>query len=164
VLASWGWVDLGAFLDKHQLEQVWYALQRANVEVTRPAREPDTPFAVRVSVRAPLSTRPTLARALKSVFDGVICAFQAHSDTSDITELAAHVARKLGADQRDVQTILLSGQHAALGTRSRLLHRRGEGVQWAPADEVCVAGDFLAETSSGSTWAIKGQIAELEPA
>lgn len=164
VLAAWGWVDLGAFPDEHRLEQVWFALQQANIDVASPAREPDIPFAVRVAVRAPLSTRPTLARAVKGIVDGVISAFQAHIDTSDITELAARVARNLGAAPEDVHALLTSEQQAALGTQPRLLHRHGEGVQWAPADELCVAGELLAETSSASTWAIKGKIVEVEPA
>lgn len=164
VLASWGWVDLGAFPDEHRLEQVWFALRHAHIEVASPAREPDTPFAVRIAVRAPLSTRPTLARVVKGMFDGVISAFQAHGDTGDIAELAARVAGKLGAVPDDVHALLTSEQQAALGTKPHLLQRRGEGVQWAPADELCVAGELLAETSTASTWAIKGKIVELEQA
>ncbi len=101
---------------------------------------------------------------VKSVFDGVVSAFQAHSDTSGITELAARVSRTLQADPADIQALLIDPQQAALGAKPRLLHRRGQGVQWSPADDLCVAGELLAETSTASTWAIKGKIVELEPA
>ncbi len=163
-LASWPWVDLGIFPDEHRLEQVWYALKQAKIDVVSPARSPDIPFAVLVTVRAPRSTRPTLARMVKGIFDGVVSAFQAHSDTSGITELAARVSQTLTADPADIQALLIDPQHAALGAKPRLLHRRGEGVQWSPADDLCVAGELLAETSTASTWAIKGKIVELEPA
>ncbi len=56
LLASWPWVDLGTFPDEHRLEQVWYALKQAKIDVVSPARSPDIPFAVLVTIRAPRST------------------------------------------------------------------------------------------------------------
>ncbi len=164
LLATWPWVDLGTFLDEHRLEQVWFALKQAEIDVASPPREPDIPFAVLVTIRAPLSNRPTLGRLVKSIFDGVVSAFQAHGDTSGTAELAALVSRTLRADPADIQALLVGQRQAALGTQPRLLHRHGDGVQWSPADDLCVGGELLAETSTVSTWAIKGKIVELEPA
>jgi hypothetical protein len=52
-LASWDWVDLGAFAGDKKLEQVWLALSRATVRIGSPVRDPDTPFSVRVRIRPP---------------------------------------------------------------------------------------------------------------
>jgi hypothetical protein len=51
-----------------------------------------------------------------------------------------------------------------LGAKPRLLHRRGDGVQWAPADELCVAGEVLVAESEDGRWYLRGEVVELEPA
>ena len=147
-------------------ERAVYALKlkQAEIDVASPPRQPDIPFAVLVTIRAPLSNRPTLGRLVKGIFDGVVSAFQAHGNTSGAAELAALVSRTLQTDLADIQTLLVGQRQAALGTQPRLLHRRGDGVQWSPADDLCVAGELLAEAPPVSTWAIKGKIVELEPA
>jgi hypothetical protein len=94
----------------------------------------------------------------------VVSAFQAHTDTSDIAELAARVSRNVAASPAGIEALLVSQRQAVLGAVPQLLHRRGVGVQWAPADDLCVAGELLAEPSSDSAWSIKGKIIELEPA
>jgi hypothetical protein len=44
-LASWDWVDLGAFAGPKKLEQVWLGLRRHHVHVVGMPRAPRTPFA-----------------------------------------------------------------------------------------------------------------------
>jgi hypothetical protein len=163
-LASWGWVELGSFSAEKKLEQVWLALAPTRVGVASPGRAPGTPFAVRVTVRPPRSATPVLGGLVKGIFDGVVSAFQAHTDPSDIAELAARVSRNVAASSAEIEALLLSQRQAVLDAVPRLLHRRGEGVQWAPADDLCVAGELLAEQSTDSAWSIKGKIVELEPA
>jgi hypothetical protein len=163
-LAAWDWVDLGAFSGAKKLEQVWLALARAPVRVASPSRAAATPFAVRASIRPPLGgTAPNLGALVKGVFDGVVCAFQAHMERASAPELAARVSRHVPADPADIEALLVDRTRAVLGTVPRLLHRRGDGVIWAPSDDLCVAGELLAVTPVGSGWAIKGSIVELEP-
>jgi hypothetical protein len=57
-LASFDWTDLGAFVGKKRVAQVWLALVRREIEVARPACAPDTPFAVRVQLRPLPRWRP----------------------------------------------------------------------------------------------------------
>jgi hypothetical protein len=38
-----------------------------------------------------------------------------------------------------------------------------DGAKWDPADDLCVAGELLTSAPIGATWAIKGEIFELEP-
>ena len=42
-----------------------------------------------------------------------------------------------------------------------LVHLRGTGIQWNPADDLCVAGELLAAEPVDERWAIKGEIVEL---
>jgi hypothetical protein len=96
-LASFDWTDLGAFAGEKQLAQVWLALARGEVEVIEPARAPETPFAVRVQVRPPHRRQLVLGGLVKGIFDGVICAFQAHIDTAVLPDVVARIATVLPA-------------------------------------------------------------------
>ena len=49
-----------------------------------------------------------------------------------------------------------------LGAVPRLVHLRGDAVQWNPGDDWCDAGELLvAPPATGTGWAISGQIVEL---
>ena len=92
-LASWDWVDLGAFAGPKKLEQVWLALRRHyDVHVSGTLRVPSTPFAVRVAIRPPQGVVPRLGDLVKGIIDGVVCAFRSHTDRSSVVEVATRVA------------------------------------------------------------------------
>jgi hypothetical protein len=160
-LASWGWIDLGAFAGAKKLEQVWLALVRAGLHGASSCRSPDTPFAVLATIRPPRATTPKLGYLIKGVIDGVVCAFQAHTDVSTVTELAARVSKNVGAPAAEIEAHLMRQETAVLGSAPRLLHARSQGVIWAPADDLCVAGELLTERPIDSAWALKGKIVEL---
>jgi len=93
-LASFDWTDLGAFTGEKKLAQVWLALARSEVQVFERAA-PETPFAVRVQVRPPLGKQPVWGGLVKGIFDGVICAFQAHADMAVLPEVVARLEKYL---------------------------------------------------------------------
>ncbi len=163
-LASWDWVDLGVFAGVKKLEQVWLALSCAAVRIGSPVRNPDTPFSLRVRIRPPRGKAPALAALLKGVFDGVICSLQSHGDPASAGDLAERVAANLPATGRQVKALLLEPERAVLGTVPRLLHPRGPGVAWSPADDLCLAGELLAEPPVGEGWSISGEVREIAPA
>jgi hypothetical protein len=159
-LASFDWTDLGAFAGEKQLAQVWLALARGQVEVFAPTA-PETPFAVRVQVRPPANRQPVWGGLVKGVFDGVICAFQAHIDTVVLLEVAARLATALPADSAEIEGHLLGQRRAVLGAVHRLVSPYQAGVKWDPSDRLCVAGELLAAEPVDDRWAIKGEIFEL---
>jgi hypothetical protein len=61
----------------------------------------------------------------------------------------------------EVQALLLDRERAVLGTVPRLLHLRGEGVAWAPADDLCLAGQLLLEHPGGDAWTLSGRVFEI---
>lgn len=162
-LVSWDWVDLGGFSGAKKLEQVWLALARTATNVASPGRTSGAPFAVRLTIRPPRSTSPALGYLVKGVADGVVSAFQAHRDTSHLVELATRLSLVIPASADDIQALLTNEDKAVLGAVPRLLHIRRGGVQWAPADEMCLAGELLAATGTTASWALKGSIVELHP-
>lgn len=161
-LAAFDWTDLGAFAGEKKLAQVWLALSRREVEVCESAA-PDTPFAVRVEVRPPYGRRPVWGGLVKGIFDGVICAFQAHIDTPVPPEALERLAEYLPAAPEEIQKFLLNPDRAVLGEVPRLVSPYQRGVKWEPSDHLCVAGELLAvEPEPGDEhWAIKGEICEL---
>jgi hypothetical protein len=159
-LAAFDWTDLGALRFEKPLAQVWLALSRGEAEVFAPAA-PDTPFAVKVQVRPPDGRQPVWGGLVKGVFDGVICAFQAHVDIAVLPEVAARLATVLPADAAEIEERLLDQRRAVLGAVHRLVYPYREGVKWDPSDHLCVAGELLAAEPVDDRWAIKGEIVEL---
>jgi hypothetical protein len=159
-VASFDWIDLGAFGGEKQLAPVWLALHRGEAEVFEPAA-PGTPFAVEVQVRPPHGRQPVWGGLVKGIFDGVISAFQAHTDMAVLPEVVARLATMLPADPVDIEHHLLDQSRAVLSTVPRLVAPYRNGVKWDPSDHLCVAGDLLAAEPVDDRWAIKGEIFEL---
>jgi hypothetical protein len=153
--------DMGAFAGEKKLAQVWLALARGQVEALEPACAPETPFAVRVQVRPPHGRQPVLGGLVKGIFDGVICAFQAHTDTAVLPEVVARLAKDLPAPPAEIEERLLDQRGAVLGAVQTLVSPYRAGVKWNPSDHMCVAGELLLAESVDEHWAVKGDVIEL---
>lgn len=90
------------------------------------------PFGLRIRVAA--ETLP-IHSTLKAMLDGTIAAF--HSDPTPSALAVERLRAQLGGSERDVVSIL--GNEGPLGARSGLVRAYREGVQWNPADDLCVA-------------------------
>lgn len=164
-LASFGWINLGAFKSEKQLAQVWLALWRGEAKPFFPVTAPNTPFGVRIEVRPPRrhQRRPVWGGWVKGLVDGVICAFQTHTDTTVLPEAVTRLAKFLPAQPEEIEGYLRDKSRAVLGDRPRLVSPFQSGVKWDPSDHFCVAGKLLAAESESADegWAIKGEIYEL---
>jgi hypothetical protein len=163
-LASFDWIDLGPTAedtkDHTKLARVWLALARARhqIESAEPASAIDMPFAVKVHVRPPDGRQPVWGGLVKGIFDGVISAFQAHTDTAVLPEVVSRLATILHADPVEIEKHLVEQRLAVLGAVPRLVSPYREGVKWDPADHWCVAGELIAVKPDGPRWAIKGDL------
>ncbi|WP_125079237.1 hypothetical protein [Mycobacterium sp. P7213] len=167
-LASFDWIDLGASVgetqDHAKLARVWLALARAREQI-----EPNgfgsgvaAPFAVRVKIRPADGRQPVWGGLLKGIFDGVISAFQAHTDMAVLPEVTARLAAILQADRTEIEKHLLEKRWAVLGAVPRLVSRYRKGVKWDPADHWCVAGELIAAHPDGPRWSVKGDLIAVE--
>jgi hypothetical protein len=163
-VASFGWTGLGMFRREKVAAQVWLAIARRHAGEPQRSLTTGTSFAVKVELRPPHtdSSGPN-AELVKGIIDGVVSAFQAHTDTSTSTEVAARLAMVLPADSSEIEALLLERRWAVLGSVPRLLHMRGAAVQWNPSDDLCAAGELICvePTPAAPEWAIRGQIIEL---
>jgi hypothetical protein len=154
--------ELAGFPSEHRLAQVWLALRRASVRVAAEPVRPETRFGVRLELQAPASqfAAPEL---VKSLVDGTVAALQAHADRGTVEDVSARLATQLGASAEELAQELLDDRGAVLGVTRRLLYPRARGVQWDPADHLCLAGDVLVEPGSAAGWTISGVVEELRP-
>ena len=63
-------------------------------------------------------TQPVLAGLVKGMFVGVICAFQAHTDTAVLPDVVARIATVLPADPGEIEERLLDQRRAVRGVGS----------------------------------------------
>ncbi|WP_165762784.1 hypothetical protein [Mycolicibacterium iranicum] len=167
-LATFDWISLDGFAGGKRQAKVWLALARAlargEIEVFESAA-PATPFAVRVQLRPPQGREPVWGNLVKEVFDGVICAFQAHTDPKGLDDVVQRLGTYLPAGLDEIRRLLLDQHWAALGTEPRLVSAYRSGVKWNPADHWCIAGELLPVEPparlAGPGWAIKGDLIEL---
>jgi hypothetical protein len=160
-LASFDWTDLGPFVGEKKLAQVWFALACGDTQASVSAPAPATPFAVKVEIRPPLERQPVWGGLVKGVVDGVVCAFQAHTDTSILPDVVARLSKDLPAHPADIERCLLDQRRAVLGAVPQLVSPYRSGVKWDPADHRCVAGEVLAADPVDARWAIRGELVEL---
>lgn len=161
-LASFDWTDLGVFAGQKKLAKTWLALRRGHAAVFEPATA-GTSFAVKVQIRPPRGQRPVLGNLVKGIFDGVISAFQAHTDTTVLPDVAARLAKYLPADPVEIGEHLLDQSRAVLDVVPRLVSPYRRDVKWDPADHWCLAGELLRAESVDSRWAIRGELVEVTP-
>lgn len=166
-LAAFGWTGLGAFAGEKKLAQVWLALSRGKIDVVERAK-PDTPFGVRVEVRPPYGREPVWGGLLKGIFDGVICALQAHTGELVATEVLDRLAeyfraQNLTVEPAELEALLRDERSAVLGGVPRLVSPYRSGVKWDPSDHFCVAGELLAVPSEpgDDQWSMRGEVFEL---
>ena len=157
-LASFDWTDLGAFKSREEAGSGVAGAVAWRGRGASPAIATDTPFAVRVQVRPPRGRQPVWGGLVKGIFDGVICAFQAHTDTTVLPEVVTRLAKILPADPAEIEEYLLDQRRAVLGVVPRLVSPYQAGVKWDPSDHLCVAGELLAAEPNRPTNAGRSRV------
>ena len=149
VLASWEG-DVPPRVDK---AAGWWWETRAARQAISATQRADQPFGLRIQVGG---VRRSTASLIKPMLDGVIAAF--HFDDAPAHEAVDRLAHHLGRPESDVREQLTVGG-APLGRRA-LVRPFREGLQWNPADDLCVA---CAIDNSGpqSPPAIRGELLAL---
>jgi hypothetical protein len=157
-LAEFADADLGLFPSSKRLEQVWLAIHGATARAEgQPAAT--APFSVFLTLDCPAG-RPTLANPnlVKALIDGTVAAFQAHGNRRSARGLATRVSPTTSQPIDLMAHYLLDDRRAVLGVANELLYPRGNGVQWNPSDQLCVAGQVVIRPTSRAIWTLSGQI------
>lgn len=158
--ASFDWTDLGSFAGEKKLQQVWLALKRGGGTAAASVAA-GSPFAIKLEVRPPHGREPVWGGLVKGIFDGVVCAFQAHSEMSVLPDVAARLATVLPASAEEIAAHLVGQRMAVLSAVPRLVAPYRRGVKSDPTDHSCVAGELLAVEPIDQGWAFRGEIVEV---
>lgn len=144
---------------------VWAAVRR---QAAPPALAPGVPvrFVVELTIGdAHVSMSRSVADQVKPALDGVISAFHTHrGNPESISERLASTG--LG-EKDELQQLLQDPAWNILGSRMVVRPFGATGVQWNPADDMCVAATVQpASVETGLTaprWRLTGRIYRAEP-
>jgi hypothetical protein len=163
-LASFDWTDLGASFGDGKVAPVWLAVAHSQADVAEIPLAAETPFAVTVEIRPPHNRHPRPDLKMKAVFDGVIAAFQTHTDTAVLDDVARRLATVLPCDAAEITRHLHDDRRAVLGAVPQLVRPNNAAGVWNPGDHWCLVGQLLAVEPVDSRWAIRGEVVEIRPA
>ena len=163
-LASFDWTDLGASFSDGKVAPVWLAVALGQADVAEIPLAAETPFAVTVEIGRPNNRHPRPDLKMKAIFDGVIAAFQTHTDTAVLDDVARRLATVLPCDAAEITRHLHDDRRAVLGAVPQLVRPNNAAGVWNPGDHWCLAGQLLAVEPVDSCWAIRGEVVAIRPA
>ncbi len=160
-LASFAGVRLGR-ADKP--EHVWAAIR---AQATPPAFDHAhlARFAVRLVLR-PGVGGPTnsLGGLGKPVLDGAISALHGHDDLGRLDVVSERLSANSPETAQNLRAALSDNQWAVLGFRRLVRPFGARGVQWNPADDLCVAAEIMmgaADPRCPGRWSLSGEISAV---
>ena len=163
-LAQWEAVKCQPLTSTTKPAAVWYEMKCGSTEIANIPTEPVRRFGLSLTVGFPPKLQGGTLNAaglIKPAFDGIVSSFHSH-DGADLEEVGKRIARQLGVDSREVTDHLMA-REAAILSRRQLVHLRGEGIQWNPADDLCVAGELLLQPNEpgSNDWDFRGSLFEV---
>jgi hypothetical protein len=143
-LAEWSRVPMPALSETTKPSAIWYAMRTSALAVIGMRQDVAAPYGLELVLGAPSSPRTQPAKVVKPLVDGVIAAMHAH-DGRALGEVAGRLRAQLpSATAQEIAELLVDERANVLGQR-RLLWLRATGVQWNPADDLCVALELRVE-------------------
>ncbi len=143
-------------IPKLKPEIIWHAmLTQSEMKVDKSLKKRDK-FGLSITLAIPNRMNTNAVSVVKPLFDGVIASFHQHNGM-DIDEISNRLSMKLDGDSNELKVLLRNDAANLLGRR-RLLWLRGQGVQWNPRDDDCVAGELLIRKAKGNDYHISGHI------
>ncbi len=156
LLAEWSF-STEPLVGEIKPDSIWMAAARGQVTRTAEmgtARTRPAQFGLRLMIERPSGASILLANVLKPLLDGLLCALHTH-DGSNLDEISRRLSTRLDEDQDTIRRTLLSTDRDVLGER-QLVRPYRQGVQWNPADDLCVLADV--RTRGGAEWRCAGRI------
>jgi len=123
------------------LYSTWLAVKQSGSTFT-PQGEPSQ-FSLSLTVVHPDWQRLNASVLLKGVFDSAISALHTYNGNR-LDEVGRRIGRRLTISESLARTLLLDKSQCSLGPRE-VVWPRGDGVQWNPADHLCVHGSLRLE-------------------
>lgn len=114
-------------------------------------------YELELTISVPQRTNVNVAGLVKPVLDGVVSAFHVH-DGSKLAEVSERLSHLVGVPEAAIEEQLMRGHRAIFGP-TNLVHPRGQGVQWSPADHLCRKAAIIIVTHTNDpAWSISGRM------
>lgn len=156
ILANWIKVSCPAIRSNSKPHSFWYAIKKGQIHTSYYEGIPNC-FGMELRIDGPKGININLASVAKPLLDGIICAFHVH-DGTNMSLLSGRLADLTGMDKGTVENMLMDSANSILG-KTRLLHPFGQGVQWNPADDLCMAVKILFNSClPPNTWQLSGEL------
>lgn len=156
LLARWNNIKFNSLRTTIKPHTVWDAIKNGKVEVFEKV-EPYSFLGLNIKIQSPKDKKVNLAAVIKPLLDGIISAFHEQNGSPDIVS-TNRLATLLGKPPREIEKMLCNSQAAVLGKRN-LIHPFREGIQWNPADDLCMAVKVTLEDSlAGQEWQMSGEL------
>ncbi|RJE47920.1 hypothetical protein A7K50_01365 [Dehalobacter sp. MCB1] len=159
-LAHWEDISFPVIQSNSKPHSFWYAMKKGKVHISNNLRKPNF-FGIELMINVPYGTRINLAAVVKPLLDGIISSVHVH-DGTNISLLSERLSDLIGTDQSTAENMLMDSATAVLG-KINMLHPYRQGVQWSPADDLCMTVKILCKNSStiSNTWRVSGELFEI---
>jgi hypothetical protein len=149
-LAEWAGLECDKFDEKPSF--YWNYIKNSLLDIQH--KDFNDKFGIEIKITAPRMIN--LTSIIKPLLDGVICAFHCHDRNTDDDILNA-LFSQTGISKAALENMLLDDNFNVLGKRN-LIWKRGDGIQWSPADDLCVAIKLMLDVNPSNGWGIDGKI------
>jgi hypothetical protein len=139
---------------------VWFSIKCGSKKLDFFPSSKPAYFGLRLAVNLPFNTSKNIVSLVKPLFDGVIAAFHSHDGTNQ-QEISRRISSVINQPVDIVSSYLSDNENAVLGART-LLYLRSKGIQWNPADHLCVLGELSFEKTTRSNIHLSGELFLLE--
>ena len=137
----------------------WHGIKGGNTSKHKRS-EDSSPIGIQMKVHAPSGDKTNLSSAMKTMIDGILCAFHSHSG-SNIEHVCEKLGKYLSLDPEEVRSLLMDSEMDVLGSR-KLVGPFREGIKWNPADDRIEYAEILVgEDNPNDTWTYSGSLFEL---
>ena len=149
ILAEWEGLECDRFHEKPSF--YWNYIKNSLLDIQDDNF--NSQFGIEVKITAPRAIN--LTSIIKPLLDGLICAF--HRYDGNINDDILNVLfSQIGVDKSTLKDMLIDNNFNVLGKRN-LIWKRGNSVQWNPADDLCVAIRVMLDIRQGD-WKIDGKL------
>ena len=161
VLASWEPIAIPRLTSETNPAHIWYPVASNPLEVLHVPEQKLAHFGISIILTVPSSVI-NVTLLLKPLLDGLISAFHSHTGEK-LEEFSCLLGSILRVEPLAIEPLLLQHQRAILGSRALLSSRKSRsGIQWQPADDLCVACEVFVQRHADPQWWIAGSLFAVE--
>jgi hypothetical protein len=156
VIAEWYDVASPPLKSMPKPHSFWHLMKKGQTKQIK-ILTGSSPIGICVKVHPPYGSKANLPATMKTMLDGIFCAFHSHNG-ANLEHVSTTLGDYLDISSEEAQSQLMDAEMNVLGTRA-LVGPFLKGIKWNPADDRIEYGELLiGEHSPDGTWKHSGQL------